>query len=103
RCLVHRKRRGALFQLEAQRLHRGEDGNDQIASRAVSEIIGAQRGAVPRIPAIPATIDDMPESVRPALRRLARRLALGVFLDAWPARAGATLPPGGCPTPRCTG
>ena len=46
---------------------------------------------MPRIPAIPATIDDMPESVRPALRRLARRLALGVFLDAWPAWAAVSL------------
>gem|GEM_PF-2544966 len=46
---------------------------------------------MPRIPVIPATIDDMPESVRPALRRLARRLALGVFLDAWPAWAAACL------------
>jgi len=33
----------------------------------------------------------MPESVRPALRRLARRLALGVFLDVWPAWAIASL------------
>ena len=38
-----------------------------------------------------ARIDDMPESVRPALRRLARRLALGVFLDVWPAWAIASL------------
>jgi hypothetical protein len=29
----------------------------------------------------------MPESVQPALRRLARRLALGLFLDIWPAWA----------------
>ena len=33
----------------------------------------------------------MPESVRPSLRRLARRLALGVFLDVWPAWAIASL------------
>ena len=33
----------------------------------------------------------MPESVRPALRRLARRLALGLFLDVWPAWAIASL------------
>ncbi len=34
---------------------------------------------------------DMPPSVRPALRRLSRRLALGVFLDIWPAWAVASL------------
>ena len=33
----------------------------------------------------------MPVSVEPALRRLARRLALGVFLDVWPAWAIASL------------
>ena len=36
-------------------------------------------------------IDDMPESVRPSLRRLARRLAIGLFLDVWPAWAIASL------------
>src|SRR4051812_13127357 len=34
---------------------------------------------------------EMPPSVRPALRRLTRRLALGVFLDVWPAWAVASL------------
>lgn len=33
----------------------------------------------------------MPASVRPALRRLARRLAIGLFLDVWPAWAVASL------------
>ena len=33
----------------------------------------------------------MPVSVRPALRRLARRLAIGLFLDVWPAWAVASL------------
>ncbi len=33
----------------------------------------------------------MPVSVRPALRRLARRLAAGLFLDVWPAWAVASL------------
>jgi hypothetical protein len=34
---------------------------------------------------------EMPASVRPALRRLARRLALGLFLDTWPMPAAASL------------
>ena len=33
----------------------------------------------------------MPLSVRPALKRLARRLAIGLFLDVWPAWAVASL------------
>src|SRR5688572_23963160 len=36
-------------------------------------------------------MNDMPVSVRPALRRLARRLAIGLFLDVWPAWAVASL------------
>jgi hypothetical protein len=36
-------------------------------------------------------MNEMPASVRPALRRLARRLALGLFLDVWPAWAVASL------------
>jgi hypothetical protein len=36
-------------------------------------------------------MNDMPVSVRPALRRLARRLAVGLFLDVWPAWAVASL------------
>jgi hypothetical protein len=34
---------------------------------------------------------EMPVSVRPALRRLARRLAIGLFLDVWPKWAVASL------------
>ena len=34
---------------------------------------------------------EMPLSARPALRRLARRLAIGLFLDVWPAWAVASL------------
>ena len=33
----------------------------------------------------------MPASVQPPLRRLARRLAIGLFLDVWPAWAAASL------------
>jgi hypothetical protein len=36
-------------------------------------------------------MNAMPESVRPVLRRLARRLAVGLFLDVWPAWAAAGL------------
>ena len=36
-------------------------------------------------------MNHMPESVRPALRRLARRLAIGLFLDVWPRWAAAGL------------
>jgi hypothetical protein len=36
-------------------------------------------------------MNEMPVSVRPALRRLARRLAVGLFLDVWPAWAVASL------------
>ena len=36
-------------------------------------------------------MNDMPVSVRPALRRLARRLAIGLFLDVWPTWAVASL------------
>jgi hypothetical protein len=36
-------------------------------------------------------MQEMPESVRPALRRLVRRLAIGLFLDVWPAWAVASL------------
>src|SRR5687768_6727403 len=34
---------------------------------------------------------DMPASVRPMLRQLARRLAIGLFLDVWPKWAAASL------------
>jgi hypothetical protein len=34
---------------------------------------------------------DMPASVRPMLRRLARRLTIGLFLDVWPKWAAASL------------
>jgi hypothetical protein len=34
---------------------------------------------------------EMPMAVRPALRRLARRLAVGLFLDVWPAWAAVSL------------
>ena len=34
---------------------------------------------------------QMPPSVRPALRRLARRLAIGLFLDVWPAWAAGAV------------
>ena len=34
---------------------------------------------------------EMPASVRPALRRLERRLAIGLFLDVWPTWAVASL------------
>lgn len=36
-------------------------------------------------------LQDLPGPVRPALRRLSRRLALGLFLDVWPAWAAASL------------
>ena len=36
-------------------------------------------------------MNEMPVSVQPALRRLARRLAIGLFLDVWPAWAVASL------------
>jgi hypothetical protein len=36
-------------------------------------------------------MNELPMSVRPALRRLARRLAIGLFLDVWPAWAVASL------------
>jgi hypothetical protein len=36
-------------------------------------------------------MNELPESVRPALRRLSRRLALGLFLDAWPLWAAGSL------------
>ena len=36
-------------------------------------------------------MNELPVSVRPALRRLARRLAIGLFLDVWPAWAVASL------------
>jgi hypothetical protein len=40
-------------------------------------------------------MNDMPPSVRPLLRRLSRRLALGLFLDVWPRWAiGALLTAG---------
>jgi cytochrome bd-type quinol oxidase subunit 2 len=38
---------------------------------------------------------EMPMSVRPALRRLSRRLAIGLFLDVWPAWAVGSLLVGG--------
>src|SRR5687767_804529 len=34
---------------------------------------------------------EMPVTVRPALRRLARRLAIGQFLDVWPRWAVGSL------------
>jgi hypothetical protein len=36
-------------------------------------------------------MNDLPASVRPALRRLSRRLAVGQFLDVWPAWAAGSL------------
>ena len=36
-------------------------------------------------------MNDMPASVRPVLRRLARRLTIGLFLDVWPGWAVASL------------
>jgi hypothetical protein len=36
-------------------------------------------------------MNELPLSVRPALRRLSRRLAIGLFLDVWPAWAAGTL------------
>jgi hypothetical protein len=36
-------------------------------------------------------MNEMPVSVQPALRRLARRLAIGLFLDVWPAWAVGSL------------
>ncbi len=36
-------------------------------------------------------MNRMPPSVRPALTRLARRLAIGLFLDRWPTWAAASL------------
>ncbi len=36
-------------------------------------------------------MNEMPLSVRPALKRLARRLAIGLFLDVWPAWAVASF------------
>jgi hypothetical protein len=36
-------------------------------------------------------MNQMPASVRPALRRLGRRLAVGLFLDVWPPWAAAAL------------
>jgi len=36
-------------------------------------------------------MNGMPASIRPALRRLERRLAIGLFLDVWPAWAVASL------------
>ena len=36
-------------------------------------------------------MNELPASVRPALRRLARRLAIGLFLDVWPTWTVASL------------
>jgi hypothetical protein len=36
-------------------------------------------------------MNSMPDSLQPALRRLERRLALGLFLDAWPRWAVVSL------------
>ena len=36
-------------------------------------------------------MNDMPSSLRPALKRLARRLAVGLFLETWPKWAVASL------------
>jgi hypothetical protein len=39
---------------------------------------------------------DVPASLQPAVRRLQRRLALGLFLDVWPPWAAAALLAAGC-------
>jgi hypothetical protein len=39
---------------------------------------------------------ELPASLRPALTRLSRRLAAGLFLDVWPAWAAAALLVAGC-------
>src|ERR687897_582319 len=36
-------------------------------------------------------MNEMPALVRPVLRRLARRLTIGLFLDVWPVWAAASL------------
>ena len=36
-------------------------------------------------------MNELPSAVRPALRRLSRRLAIGLFLDVWPAWTVASL------------
>ena len=36
-------------------------------------------------------MNELPASIRPVLRRLARRLAVGLFLDVWPAWAAGSL------------
>src|SRR5262245_21730436 len=50
---------------------------------AVSEIIGTVSQA--------ARMNDLPAPIRRRLSRLARRLALGLFLDVWPRWAAAAL------------
>ena len=64
-------------------IHDGLRGS-HTGRRQVSEIIRPDR--LPR-----CQMTEMPVSVRIALRRLARRLALGLFLDVWPAWAAASL------------
>src|SRR5687767_15934042 len=49
-----------------------------------SEIIRRVRG-------ISRHMHGMPSSVQPALRRLERRLAIGLFLAVWPAWAAGSL------------
>jgi hypothetical protein len=36
-------------------------------------------------------MNELPLRVRPALRRLSRRLAIGLFLDVWPPWAAGSL------------
>ena len=44
---------------------------------------------------------DVPASLQPAVRRLQRRLALGLFLEVWPPWAAAALLAAGCITLAC--
>ena len=41
-------------------------------------------------------VDPVPPTLAPAVRRLARRLTLGLFLDTWPRWAGGALLAAGC-------
>src|SRR5687767_5235133 len=43
------------------------------------------------MPLEPLPMKDLPVPVRNALRRLARRLSLGVFLDVWPTYAAVGI------------
>src|SRR6058998_1415259 len=51
--------------------------------------------------AINASMKNLPTSVRPILRRLRRRLAIGLFLETWPRWAVASLLLGGLVTLIC--